>query len=282
MTLKYLLKGGAKNILKCEKRIQFADMRGKRIGIDALIYMYRAINKRVDPIMYFRLIIFRLLMNGIVPIIAFDGKPSPKKRTEIVRRHNKKILNPNRPRLTYAGIIELKSTIISWGIQIETIDNYDAESFLCYLNRKGYIDYVASEDSDVIAYGATKWIRDIDTCAPRVIDIANFRASFGKSYSHWFKFLLLCVLIGTDYNDTISKFGKTMRKFGDRPINEIINDKIILDNMGVIKKSIQIFTHSFPEYDAKYAKLAAISTEKYLCENVTFPMVILCRQITAN
>ncbi len=77
---------------------------------------------------------------------------------------------------------------------------------------------VASEDSDMIAYGCTKILSKIKldgTCV--LYDSQYLHSCFGVKKKRKFQFdqfLTMCILNGTDFNDGIERIGlMTARKF---------------------------------------------------------------------
>lgn len=73
-----------------------SDIRGKVVGIDASIYLYKSVymsNKNNKPNHYIHLFLHQimdLLEQNTTPIYVFDGKPPEVKQDEILRRREKK------------------------------------------------------------------------------------------------------------------------------------------------------------------------------------------------
>lgn len=303
MGIKKLLREYYKRFPGRKKYIKLNELSNNYIAIDAFIYIYRAKHKGNDIIKYFKDLIFKLRLHNIVPIFVFDGKSCKYKLKEIQKRkerlHNKMIklqeiedtnirkhLEEKISRPDPYEIGKLKESLELWGIPFETINRYDAESFISYLSRKQFVQYIASEDSDVIAYGAKIWLRNIDRENIQIIDISLFKKKLDilqnkfiidneTSYTHWFKFLLFCVLLGNDFNETIMPFREAIRYFNYKKISNIIEMDLIKKNTDTILRSIKIYTHSFPEYDEKYKKLVSIKPIEYILSNYKFPFAIL-------
>ncbi len=82
----------------------------------------------------------------------------------------------------------------------------EAETMCSDLCKRGLVDAVLSEDTDVLAYGAPIFLTKIDTfkntCVKISYDKVLSSLSLNKS-----EFLDLCIMCGTDYNKNIPKIG---------------------------------------------------------------------------
>lgn len=61
------------------------------------------------------------------------------------------------PDMAYHLIIELKKNNIEF-----IVAPYEADAQLAYLNRIGYVDFILTEDSDMLAFGAPKVLYKFD------------------------------------------------------------------------------------------------------------------------
>ena len=81
----------------------------------------------------------------------------------------------------------------------------EAESFASYLCKTGKVDAVATEDTDVLAYGCPQWISSITHegyCTE--IQLQDVLDTMEWTYE---SFLDFCILCGTDYNETLKGVG---------------------------------------------------------------------------
>jgi flap endonuclease-1 len=82
----------------------------------------------------------------------------------------------------------------------------EAEKFCSDLCRKGLVDAVLSEDTDVLAYGSPKFLSKIDTTKETYIEI-NYEYMLEELNLSKEQFLDLCIMCGCDYNKNIYKVG---------------------------------------------------------------------------
>jgi len=82
----------------------------------------------------------------------------------------------------------------------------EAETTCADLCKRGFVDYVVSEDSDVLAYGAPFLITKINTSEDTCV-IVNYSAILNSLEFTPEQFLDFCIMCGTDYNKNINKIG---------------------------------------------------------------------------
>ncbi len=90
----------------------------------------------------------------------------------------------------------------------------EAETLCCYLNKKGFVDFVLTEDTDILSYGAVmlcKW--DSNAQQVRLIQHQTILQELGFSEK---QFRDLCILLGCDYNKRCCLKPK---KQGGKPIH---------------------------------------------------------------
>lgn len=106
----------------------------------------------------------------------------------------------------------------------------EAETAASDLCKRGLVDAVLSEDTDVIAYGAPVFLSKIDvsnnTCIR--VSIENVTNSLELDYD---QLLDLCIMCGTDYNKNIFKIGpeKAYRLIKEHKSIENIRDNANID-----------------------------------------------------
>ena len=82
----------------------------------------------------------------------------------------------------------------------------EAETMCSDLCKRGIVDAVLSEDTDVLAYGAPIFLSKIDTVNDTCIQI-NYEYMLNCLDLSKESFLDLCIMCGTDYNKNIYKVG---------------------------------------------------------------------------
>ena len=82
----------------------------------------------------------------------------------------------------------------------------EAETMCADLCKRGLVDCVLSEDTDVLAYGAPIFLTKINTMSDTCVQI-NYHDILEKLQLHSHEFLDLCIMCGCDYNKNIPKIG---------------------------------------------------------------------------
>lgn len=82
----------------------------------------------------------------------------------------------------------------------------EAEKMCAKLSIDNLVDAVLSEDTDVLAYGASNFISKIDTYQDTCM-LINYDHMLALIDITQHQFLDLCIMCGTDYNDNIPKVG---------------------------------------------------------------------------
>lgn len=190
-----------------------------------------------------------LIHFGIVPYIVFDGDYLPSKSlTEIERaskREESRRLGLELQRLgkTSQARLELQKAVDVTpemaGQFIEKLNNigvkylvapYEADAQLAYLERKGIIDAILSEDSDLLVFGAKCLLTKLDQYGDCVeINRMDFTACRDVSLVGWSdaEFRCMAILSGCDYLPSISGMGlktahQLVRKY--KSIDRIFRD----------------------------------------------------------
>jgi 5'-3' exonuclease len=74
----------------------------------------------------------------------------------------------------------------------------EAENLCCYYLKENRADYVLSEDSDVVLYGATKFLMKFDGTQARLYALEEVLDYHKLTFQELF---CLCLLLGTDYDE---------------------------------------------------------------------------------
>lgn len=172
----------------------------------------------------------RMLIHfGITPYLVFDGDNLPSKAgTEIERRERRKegkrlgleLLEVGKtsqahaelqksvdvtPEMARAVIEELKHHNIQY-----VVAPYEADSQMCYLERKGIINGVLSEDSDLLVFGVKCLITKLDKYGDCIeVNRNHFTACREVSFVGWSDadFRRMAILSGCDYLPGIGGLG---------------------------------------------------------------------------
>lgn len=195
----------------------------------------RAMSAHDDWLTSYRYIDFcmnrvRMLIHfGITPYLVFDGDNLPSKAgTEKDRRERRKegkrlgleLLKVGKtsqaqlelqkavdvtPDMARAFIEELKASNVQY-----VVAPYEADSQMVYLERKGIIDGILSEDSDLLVFGAKRLITKLDKYGDCVeVNRDHFTACRDISLVGWSDadFRRMAILSGCDYLPGIGGLG---------------------------------------------------------------------------
>lgn len=210
------------------EKVHMGDLCGKRVVIDAYIYMYRyAANGSIIENIYSMCSIFRRY--GIHAMFIFDGYniSADKDHTLQKRRDDKGVtaikyskcenklvdmaegdekdkllkemvtLKRKSVKITKADVCEVKSLLDAYGIMHRTADGEADE--LCaalVINKRAYA--CLSEDTDLFVYNCTRVLKYLSLVQHTAImyNIANITSHIDISISN---FQVMCVCSGTDY-----------------------------------------------------------------------------------
>jgi len=226
------------------KEIQLKDLKGQIIAIDAYnaLYQFLTTIRQVDgtPLqdskgnitshlsgLFYRNI--NLLLEGIKPVYVFDGKPPELKRKENEKRNELKKQAQEKyesakseqnlesmrkysqqfVRITKEIIHESKDLLTALGIPvIEAPGEGEAEASALTKAKKAWA--TASQDYDVLLYGAPRLIRNLTlsrrrktssgTYVPVEIELIEFESLLNHLQIDQDQLICLGILVGTDYN----------------------------------------------------------------------------------
>ncbi|KAJ4984784.1 exo1 protein [Stagonosporopsis vannaccii] len=212
---------------------------GQTIGVDAYGWLHRgtaacaidlALDKPTTKYIDFCMHRVRMLIHfGITPYLIFDGDNLPSKAgTEKDRRERRKegrrlgleLLKVGKtsqaqlelqkavdvtPDMARAFIEELKASDVQY-----IVAPYEADSQMVYLERKGIIDGILSEDSDLLVFGAKCLITKLDKYGDCIeVNRSHFTACREVSLVGWSDadFRRMAILSGCDYLPGIGGLG---------------------------------------------------------------------------
>lgn len=196
-----------------------ASMRGKVVGIDASLAIYEwatagakynIVGSDGQPINHLQGLLWRTSMYraaGAEVVYVFDGKPPAAKEHVLVARRAAagRDQATGKPRVNFSGVFgECRALLRLLGTPFITAPG-EAEAQLAVMAREGVIDYVATEDSDALVFGAPIVVRDAASRKGTVewrVDIALQRLEMTRE-----QFVDFCVLLGCDYTGTLPGVG---------------------------------------------------------------------------
>lgn len=201
------------------------------VGVDTMLYMYKFKYSYNDIIYGFTRQIIYFLVNKIIPIYIFDGKPLKEKSQTLYKRKNnkKKIeskineiksqinenmtqeekenmnsqlvkLNKKNIKITNDDIKKLMSLFDLCGIPYLKSVN-EADILLASLYKNNKINYCLSEDMDILIFGAKKIIK----FDKKEIHEFNLNHILNNLELTEDQFIDMCILFGCDYINPILK-----------------------------------------------------------------------------
>lgn len=213
------------------------DFRGKRVAIDGYSWLHKGayccstdlcMGRPTDKyVTYFMSRVDVLTSSGLTPVVVFDGGPLPMKRAENQSRRKTKKQNFEKGRaLLEQGKTQAADEHFQRAVNItpdhakDVIDAlqrrrieyivapYEADSQMAFLARKGIVDLVVTEDSDLLAYGCEDVLFKLDKAgfvqqvSLRQVLRAPAFAGFTQAM-----FTEMCVLAGCDFLSSVPKIG---------------------------------------------------------------------------
>ena len=206
------------------------------------------------------------LKAGIIPIHIFDGNPSQlkqnilKDRSKIKKKAISEILEIEE-KISLGQITKEEQNIleqkkISLFVRSTSINkqqiaeayeivrllgvpafyaNEEADSQCAYLSKNGLVDYVATEDMDLLTFGTNRLIKNFMKTNMCEINLDSILSDGNITMD---QFIDICILLGCDYTGTIDGIGykkawQLIKKYGS--INTLItDDKNIQNNRYII------------------------------------------------
>jgi flap endonuclease-1 len=219
-------------------------------------------NKSTSHIMGILTKTLNYLKAGIIPVHIFDGNPSELKLNIIKDRSKIKkdaigklleleeqIANKEITKEKQLILEQKKITLFKQSVSInrqETNQAYEiakllgvpaffakeeADSQCAYLSRNNLVDYVATEDMDLLTFGTKNIIKNFMKSNMYVIHLDKILSDGEISME---EFIDICILLGCDYTDTINGIGykkawSLIKKYSTIE-NLISTDKNIINN----------------------------------------------------
>ena len=222
-----------------QKPCNLKEFKGQTIGVDAYGWLHRgavacamdlALGKPTAKFVDFAMHRVRMLLHfGIRPYIVFDGDRLPSKATTEEGRAERRrksteagleLLRVGKVAMAYQELqkaVDVTPTMARMLIEelkrsrVEyVVAPYEADSQLAYLEAKGFIDAILSEDSDLLVFGAKCLLTKLDQFGECVmVRQMDFSACREVSFGGWtpVEFRRMAILSGCDYLEGIHRMG---------------------------------------------------------------------------
>jgi flap endonuclease-1 len=255
------------------KKITFDKLRGSIIGVDFSLFLYRFIYNKNNPIECFLRQIHLFFRHKILPVYVIDGDAPLEKRNILDKRaQNRQKMyrniaellekqsgnnSPNTSSRINLEITKLERRCVVFSqklvqdilyffelVGIPVIrENEEADFILAKLSAANKIDYILSDDSDVLAFGAKNVLKNFcikeEKCELYIMDdiLATLEVSLEK-------FVDICIMCGCDYTTKIRNMncGKSLQlilQWGS--IEEVAKNTDYEINLGQIQKARELF-----------------------------------------
>lgn len=280
------------------KKIHINELYGKKIAVDASIYIYRFLgeNKLIEHT-YLMTSIFRAY--NIIPIFIFDGTPPLEKAAIIQERKDQKKaaqdlyyaikeqlkegvdndekyemememerLKKQFIRIKDKDITAVKNILDKSGIAWMDAPG-EADEMCAYLSRTKKVDACMSEDMDMFAYGCPCVLRNFSIMKQSII-VYNLAEILSQLGMNMIEFRKILALSGNDYNkDGSTNLHEVLKLFRNYKNAIILMDKNIPSFYDwIISNNFIIQNRATLEKVYKMFELTDDIDEKYCCYHV--------------
>ncbi|KAG2212744.1 hypothetical protein INT47_000721 [Mucor saturninus] len=210
---------------KVQKPIHIKELSGKRVAVDGHGWLLagaiphaselaRGVEKN-DYVTFFMGLITMLRLNNVTPVVVFNGQTLPmkqhmediktKQRKALIERGNKLY---EEGKLTHAKKCYEKAFFVTQTMVAKIIREldqlkvqhvvapYESEPQLAYMLMEKQVDVVITDKADVLAFGASKVIFNMDRQGHgQVVDQCRLLRTMGLNA---YQFRYLCILSGSD------------------------------------------------------------------------------------
>ncbi|XP_055910917.1 flap endonuclease GEN [Eupeodes corollae] len=271
----------------CDRK-PFYELRGKTVAIDLAGWVCESLNVVdyfVHPRQHLKNLFFRtcyLIWEEVTPVFVLEGT-APKLKADVMAKRNEiqfrgvkpkeapptqpdgvvpvaKPVNKEKNRSRFNHVLkQCENLLLAMGITCVQAPG-EAEAYCAFLNKKGLVDGVISQDSDCFAYGAVKVYRNFSvstqgtsSASGGAVDVYDMikicqNMDFGQN-----KIIVMGLLCGCDYcPDGVGGVGRDgVLKLFQRYSNDVIIDRI----------------KSWKQDDDKYSALEMKVDDKSFCSN---------------
>lgn len=194
------------------KKVNFSHLKGKTIGIDTSLYMYKFMNitnKNTHFLQIFLYQIYALVSNNVTPIYVFDGK-APVLKNEVLETRKKereekektgmKMILPKK-----TDYDQLQQMFDDIGIKY-VIGNTECDKICSKMYDDKVIDCAMTEDTDFLTHGIGEVLMGYTIFQEEMYlyNLKDILKSFDISYD---QFVDMCIMLGCDYCKKIPKVG---------------------------------------------------------------------------
>lgn len=214
------------------KKTTFDKLKGSIIGVDFSLFLYRFVYNKNNPIECFLRQIHMFFRHKILPVYVIDGDSPLEKQNILDKRAIKrqkmydniadlleKQAENNSPNMTLRINSEIskleRRCVVFSQKQVQNIlyffellgipvirENEEADFILAKLSAANKIDYILSDDSDVLVFGAKRVLKNFcikeEKCDIYIMD--EILEKLGVTMN---KFVDICILCGCDYTTKI-------------------------------------------------------------------------------
>lgn len=254
---------GLMNILKksesseITQTLDLKDLSGKIIAIDMSLLSYQVvlgIGKHSDA-PYIETLIYGLLckinkflQHNILCVGVFDGKPSSLKDKTIEAREALK--TEESFAITEEDTSLVKELLDTIGVPyIQSPE--ESDPVLAFLQMKGYVDYVLSDDSDLMMYGCNAILRNQKGTSVSLLLPNKFLETNSIEYTDLVR---LGVLLGNDYNPNPPKVGPV--KALDAVLKKMTIEEVFTKYKVNDSKLLELMNTVYTYYTTEVEKLA--------------------------
>ena len=261
--------GLLQNTRSIQTPFRISSIKGKKVAVDGMGWLHLALYPVAEEIYYgkpylkqfvryFMARVVRLLENNIDVIIVFDGMKLPAKLNTHVQRSDRiQTAKDNAKKNLHidADIAKkhMQSAVKISSVHIDAVQKelqlngvefmvapFESDSQLTYLCKNKLVDYVITEDSDLMIYGCPKIIFKLDKIEQGqgfLVDINDIGKCKEMNFKNWSmaQFRTFGILCGCDYLDNI-------KGIGPKRANELVNkfktiDKVVY-NIRTMKSTV--------------------------------------------
>lgn len=274
-----------KNYTKFPKKT-IQNLQNSIIGVDFSLFLYRFIYNQNNPIECFLRQIHLFFKNNILPVYVLDGSAPVEKDITLEKRASKrlkiyneldklkelknnpenspskiKILNEEIKRLEKKCVLfspNIIEDIVHFfnllGVPVIQEENEESDWILAQLNKNNLIDYILSEDSDLLTFGAKKILKNFsireENCQIYTIDTILNDLQFTQE-----QFIDMCILCGCDYTTKIKNINCSKSFSLIKENTNIENIQKMNEynhiNLSNIQKARNVFTKKMPNKQFK-------------------------------
>lgn len=221
------------------RSVHISQLRGSVAAVDSYCWLHKgafgcseklARGEETNGYVLYCLKYLRILQNaGVRPIMVFDGQHLPAKReTEEKRREQRKVARKRAAELlrldranearnylrqcidvTHDMALALIKECRQMGVDC-IVAPYEADAQLAYLNIKKIVDFVITEDSDLVLFGCNKILFKLDQMGHgTLVETEKLYLSMQMSPDMYTfdKFRYMCILSGCDYVQSLPGIG---------------------------------------------------------------------------